>query len=156
MAHPRWVHKVFTERDLADIAAAVSRVEAVAAAEVRVHLEQRIPKPTGGEVPDAFTRARAVFHQLGMHRTRHRNGVLLYLALEDRKLAIVGDEAIHTRVGSAYWDRVRDLMVTHLRAEAPRAAVVHAVEDIGRVLAEHFPRTDKDDGGELSNKVSLQ
>jgi uncharacterized membrane protein len=151
-AHPRWVHKVFSERDLDDIAAAVARVEHATAAEVRVHLERRVHRGSA----DALARARAVFQHLGMERTRHRNGVLVYLALEDRKLAIVGDEAIHARVGDQYWERVRDLMVRHLRAEAPRDAVVHAVEDLGRVLAEHFPRRPGDEPGELSNEVSME
>ena len=153
MAHPRWVRTVFSERDLDDITAAVGRVEAAAAAEVRVHLERRVPRRHAG---DALRRAKAVFHELGMHRTRHRNGVLVYLALQDRKLAIIGDAAIHARVGDAYWERVRDLMVGHFRAEAPRDAVVHAVEDLGRVLAEHFPRRPGDDTGALPNEVSTR
>ena len=156
MAHPKWVQSVFSERDLGDIAAAVARVEASAAAEVRVHLERRLPKPIGQAPPDALTRAVALFRQLGMQRTRRRNGVLLYLALEDHKRAVVGDEAIHARVGPAYWDGVRDLMVGHLRGREPREAVVRAVEEIGRVLTEHFPRTPGADGGELSNEVSLE
>jgi uncharacterized membrane protein len=106
-------------------------------------------------MPDALKRAQALFGQLGMHKTRDRNGVLVYLALADRKLAIVGDEAIHARVGDAYWQRVRDLMVQHLKAEAPRAAVVKAVEDVGRVLAQHFPRRP-DDPNELTNEVSVE
>jgi uncharacterized membrane protein len=156
MAHPRWVRSLFSERDLADIAAAVARVEASAAAEVRVHLERRLPRPLGKPAPDPLPRALALFQQLGMHRTRRRNGVLLYLALDDHKLAIVGDEAVHTRVGPAYWERVRDLMVEHLRAREPREAVVQAVEEVGRVLAEHFPRSPGGDGGELSNEVSVE
>jgi uncharacterized membrane protein len=153
MAHPAWVRKVFSARDLADIAAAVGRVEGATDAEVRVHLERGVPRRSGG---DALARARAVFHRLGMHRTRRRNGVLVYLALQDRKLAIVGDEAIHARVGAAYWERVRDLMVGHLRAAAPRDAVVNAVEELGRALAEYFPRRPGDDAGELPNEVSTQ
>ena len=155
MAHPKWVRKVFSEHDLEEIAAAVGRVERAADAEIRVHLEQRVHGKRG-ETPDALARAQALFHHLGMHKTRHRNGVLVYLALDDRKLAIVGDEAIHAHVGDAYWARVRDLMVSHLRAEAPRDAVVHAVDDLGRVLAEHFPRRPGDAPGDLSNEVSVE
>jgi uncharacterized membrane protein len=156
MATPEWVKSVFSERDLGAIADAVGRVESSAAAEVRVHLERHIPRPVVGQPPDALTRAVTLFRKLGMQRTRRRNGVLLYLALEDHKLAIVGDEAIHARVGPEYWDRVRDLMVGHLRGHEPREAVVRAVEEVGRVLAEHFPRTPGADGGELSNAVSLE
>jgi uncharacterized membrane protein len=149
MTHPDWVHTVFTEADLEAIAAAVSRVESTTTAEVRVHLEEHVP--TGRE---ALGRAQEVFRRLGMQKTRQRNGVLVYLALGDRKLAIVGDAGIHTRVGDAYWETVRDLMVRHLRAEAARDAVVHAVEELGRVLAQHFPREPGDDPNELSNEVS--
>ena len=155
MGHPRWVRKVFTERDLEEIAAAVGRVERVAAAEVRVHLERYVHHRRG-ETPDPLRRAQDVFHHLGMHKTRHRNGVLVYLALEDRKLAIVGDEGIHARVGDEYWSGIRDTMVRHLRAEAARDAVVHAVDDLGRMLARHFPPGPGDDPNELSNEVSLE
>jgi len=151
MAHPAWVRKVFSERDLDEIAAAVGRAEAATTAEVRVHLERRVPRRR-----ETLGRAQEVFRRLRMHRTRYRNGVLVYLALEDRKLAIVGDARIHARVGDAYWEAVRDLMVRHLRAEAPRDAVVGAVEDLGRVLAEHFPRPPGDDPNELSNAVSTE
>lgn len=151
MAHPPWVEKLFSERDLDEIAAAVRRAEATTTAEIRVHLERHVPprrEPLG--------RAREVFRRLGMHRTRQRNGVLVYLAVDDRKLAIVGDAGIHARVGTPYWERVRDLMVGHLRAAAPRDAVVRAVEDLGRVLAQHFPRGPGEDPDELANEVSTE
>ena len=155
MAHPRWVRRVFSEHDLDEIAAAVGRVERAADAEIRVHLERNVHHARG-EAPDALKRAQVLFQHLGMHKTRHRNGILVYLALDDRKLAIVGDEAIHAHVGDAYWAGVRDRMVSHLKAEAPRDAVVHAVEDLGRVLATHFPRKEGDAPGDLTNEVSVE
>ena len=149
MAHPAWVSTIFTDADLDAITAAVARAERLSTAEIRVHLERNVPPDR-----DPLGRAQEIFRQLRMHRTRHRNGVLIYLALEDRKLAIVGDAGIHARVGDAYWASVRDLMVGHLKAAAGRDAVVRAVEDLGRVLAEHFPRPPGDDPDELSNEVS--
>jgi uncharacterized membrane protein len=151
MAHPAWVAALFSEDDLTSIAQAVRRAEAKTTAEIRVHLEQRVParrEPLG--------RAQEIFRRLRMHRTRDRNGVLIYLALEDRKLAIVGDAGIHARVGATYWEAVRDLMVGHLRASAPREAVVRAVEDLGRALVQHFPHTGGQDPDELANEVSTQ
>jgi uncharacterized membrane protein len=96
-----------------------------------------------------------VFAALGMHRTAQRNGVLIYLGVEDHKLAIVGDEGIHARVGPRYWEHVRDLMLDRLRAGAPREAVVAAVGDVGAVLRRHFGQRP-DDTNELSNEVSVQ
>jgi uncharacterized membrane protein len=149
MTHPAWVLGVFSEQDLDVIAVAVRRAEARTTAEVRVHLERGVP--AGRE---AIGRAQEVFRRLRMHKTRQRNGVLVYLALEDRKLAIIGDAGIHARVGDAYWESVRDLMVHQLRSAAPRDAVVGAVEDLGRVLAQHFPRGPGEDPDELANEVS--
>src|SRR5688572_33408287 len=103
--HPKWAMALFTPDDLEAIARAVGVAEAATSAELRVHLERRVP----GAI-EPLARAREVFAALGMHRTAERNGVLIYLAVEDHKLAIVGDEAIHTRVGPQHWDHVRVLM----------------------------------------------
>lgn len=88
---------------------------------------------------DAMARARDVFAALEMHRTTHRNGVLVYLAVEDRKLAIVGDDGIHTRVGDDYWATICERMVQRLKAGAAREAIVTAVREIGEALARWFP-----------------
>ncbi len=149
MAHPAWVLNLFRVEDLDAIARAVRGAESLTTAEIRVHMERAVP--AGRET---IGRAQEVFRRLRMHKTRQRNGVLVYLALEDRKLAIVGDAGIHARVGDAYWEGVRDLMVGHLRAAAPREAVVRAVEELGRALAQHFPRGPGHDPDELANEVS--
>ncbi|PYO46290.1 MAG: hypothetical protein DMD84_26480 [Candidatus Rokuibacteriota bacterium] len=75
-------------------------------------------------------------------------------AVEDRKLAIVGDEGIHTRVGDDYWTGVRDRMIERLRAGAVRGAVIGAVAEVGTTLARFFPR-GPDDVDELPDDISL-
>jgi uncharacterized membrane protein len=151
---PSWIARVFSEDDLSAIADRVAAVEARTSAELRVHLERRAPRALLGRRRDALDRAREVFARLGMHGTRDRNGVLIYLALDDRSLAIFGDEGVHARVGDTYWARIRDLMVERLRAGAARDAVTTAIDEVGRVLAEHFPRRP-DDLNELSDQVSM-
>lgn len=153
-APPSWIARVFTEDDLAAIADRVAAVEARTSAELRVHLERRVPRALFGRRPDPLDRAREVFARLGMQRTRDRNGVLIYLALDDHSLAIFGDEGVHARVGDTYWARIRDLLVERLRAGAPRDAMTTAIDEVGRVLAEHFPRRP-DDLDELSDQVSV-
>ena len=152
--HPRWTRALFSEADLEAIAAAVATAEHGTSGEIRVHLERRLPRPRGGAAPDALARATEVFTQLSMHATAERNGVLIYLAVEDRKLAIAGDAGVHARVGEAYWQRIRDVMVERLRRGEPREAVVHAVTEVGAVLQRFFPRRP-DDRNELSDRVSL-
>ena len=151
--HPRWALRLFSEADFAAIAGAVARAEAVTSAEIRVHLERRVHRLPGRRA-DALRRAREVFAHLGMHLTAERHGVLIYLALEDRKLAVVGDEGIHRRVGDTYWEGVRDLMIAGLREGRFLDAVLSGVAEVSRVLASHFPRRP-DDRNELSDRVSL-
>jgi uncharacterized membrane protein len=151
---PRWVSRVFSPEDLDAIVGAVDHAESRTAAEIRVHVERRVPRGRRDPTDDAMVRARQVFAALKMHETALRAGVLIYLALEDHKLAIVGDDGIHARVGDAYWAQIRDRMVERLRSGLARAAVVQAVEEVGAVLAREFPRRP-DDVDELSDEVSL-
>src|SRR2546422_378990 len=100
--HPRWVHRILSRDDLAAIVDAITRAESLTSAEVRVHLERRVKRAHAGGDP-TLARARDIFARLEMHDTAHRASVLIYLAVEDRKLALLGDDAIHARVGDEYW-----------------------------------------------------
>ena len=153
--HPRWARRLLSDEDFDDIVHAIHAAEAESSAEIRVHLERRLHRRRGSKPQDALERARTVFGDLGMHRTAERHGVLIYLALEDRKLAIVGDEGIHRRVGEGYWAQVRDIMVEKLKVATPREAILAAVQEVRRVLGEHFPRRPGD-ANELSDQVSVE
>jgi uncharacterized membrane protein len=152
--HPRWAERLFTAEDFGAMTHAVREAETNTSAEIRVHLERRVHR-WPGQRPDALRRARKVFEHFGMHRTAERHGVLIYLAVEDRKLAIVGDAGIHRSVGDAYWEHVRDLMIARLSEGRARDAVVTAIAEVGRVLARHFPRRP-DDQNELADEVSVR
>jgi uncharacterized membrane protein len=153
--HPSWTRRFLSEADFDAITRAIKTAEARTSAEIRVHLERRVPRRfLVGRTPDVMTRAHRVFRHLGMHRTAERHGVLIYVAVEDRRLAIVGDEGIHGRVGAPHWHRVRDVMLERLRSNAPREAIERAIEELGRSLAEHYPRRP-DDENELTDQVSV-
>jgi uncharacterized membrane protein len=150
---PAWTRPWLAAADFDAISRAIIEAEAGTSAEIRVHLERRVKHRRWGRRVEALQRAQRLFTQLGMHRTLGRNGVLIYLALADRKLAIVGDEGIHTRVGDRSWQDVRDGMVERLRQGRAGEAIVTAVAEVGRLLARHFPRRP-DDVDELPPEVS--
>src|SRR5712664_156381 len=152
--HPKWARRFLSDADFDAITRAITTAEARTSAEIRVHLERRVPRRLFRRPSDVLSRAQHVFRRLGMHKTAERHGVLIYLAIEERRLAVVGDQGIHGRVGDGHWHGVRDLMIERLRANAPRAAIVRAIDAIGRALAEHYPRR-RDDRNELSNDVSV-
>ena len=137
-----------TDSDLDAVALAIARAEASTSAEIRVHLDHRC-------AGDPVARAVQVFERLGMHRTEDRNGVLIYAAIADRKLAVVGDTEIHARVGEVYWRDLVDAVTRHLREGRPGEGFVHAVADVGVMLSRHFPRRG-DDRDELENRVSIE
>jgi uncharacterized membrane protein len=145
--HPRWVRGFLSEADLEALRHAIIAAEAGTSAEIRVHLDHRCPG-------DPIARAVAVFERLGMHRTVLRHAVLVYVAITDRKLAVIGDEGIHDRVGQEYWDRLVAAITAHFRDERPRDGFVHAVGELGAALAQHFPRRP-DDVNELGDEVTL-
>jgi uncharacterized membrane protein len=145
---------VFSRADLDAIVEAVRAAERRTAGEIRVHIERRVVQSRHSRSDDAMVRAREVFVALKMHETALRAGVLIYLAVEDHKLAIVGDDGVHARVGDSYWAGIRDRLVERLRVGAPRDAVIEAVADVGAVLGREFPRRP-DDVDELPDDVSL-
>src|SRR5712692_389861 len=125
--HPRWARQFLTHEDLEKIKQSVIDAESRTSGQIRVHVEPRVPRTRLLRRGDPLERAKDVFTKLGMHRTRERHGVLIYLAVKDRKLAVIGDEGIHTRVSDEYWESVRDLMVERLRGGLLVAGIVAAV-----------------------------
>jgi uncharacterized membrane protein len=146
--HPRWVRKFLSEADLDALRRAITEAEAGTSAEIRVHLDHRCPD-------EPMVRAVAVFERLGMHRTAERHGVLIYIAVADRKLAVIGDQGIHERVGEGYWQRLVADVTRHFREERPRDGFLHAVRELGEALRRHFPRRP-DDRNELGDEVSVE
>ena len=145
--HPRWLKGFASNADLDAVAAAVSHAERGTAAEIRVHLDDRC-------AGDAMARAIEIFERLHMHRTAERAGVLLYLAVTDHKVAVIGDTGIHQRVGQGYWDGLVARVIGHLREGHPREGLVGAIAELGAALSAHFPRR-RDDRNELSDRVSI-
>ena len=127
-------------------------VNAIRAAEAKTSAEIRVYLQRGKSNADPLGAAQKQFQKLGMHKTRERNAVLIFVAPRARKLAVVGDEGIHGKVGEAYWQHVVDLMREHFRNERFTDAIVDAIQDIGTILAEHFPARSTS-GNELSDDV---
>lgn len=115
--------------------------------EIRVHVERRCRI-------DALERAAQVFDLLGMRATRQRNGVLLYLALEDRVFAIYGDQGIDDAVQRPFWNEIRDRMQEHFRDGRFGDGLCLAVERVGGVLRSCFP-VEPGDVNELPNEPSI-
>ena len=143
----------FSDDEQERILAAIETAERRTSGEIRLHLERDVPDeaPSGG---DPYRRSRRVFERLHMHRTAARNGVLVYMAVRARRFAVVGDEALHARVGDDFWADVIETMGRHFAEERLLEGVVAGIRLIGEKLREHFPYRD-DDVNELPDEISF-
>jgi uncharacterized membrane protein len=88
---------------------------------------------------EAFEHAKREFGQTGLHLHEHENAALVLVAPKARQFAVLGDRALHERVGDAFWNRIVDEMQPYFRRNAIADGIVHAVDELGVVLHEHFP-----------------
>jgi uncharacterized membrane protein len=116
------------------IVAAIREAESKTSGEIRVLIQR------GRLKSHVFLAAQKKFHRLGMHKTRERNAVLIFVAPRVHKFAVVGDNAIHERCGDEFWRRVVETMRVHFRNEKFNDALIDSVNEVGKVLAKHFPR----------------
>jgi len=139
----------FNDTEKEAIVAAIRKVEIHTSGEIRVHIDDRCDK-------DAYDRAVNIFQFLKMDKTAFRNGVLIYIAVKDRKFAVIGDQAIHSKVDDDYWKtisaKLHDEFVEHHYAEG----IIRAIETIGKTLTKYFPDVDELERNELPDDISFE
>ncbi|MDD2792286.1 MAG: DUF5130 family protein [Sediminibacterium sp.] len=129
------------------IVEAIRRAEQRTSGEIRVYVEGKC------KLVNPVHRAKAVFFQLKMDQTEARNGVLIYLAMEDRQLAVWGDEGIHQRVGDEFWNKEVAVIISEFNQQHFVDGIVHIIRDIGEALVTHFPYDAAGDKNELSDDI---
>jgi uncharacterized membrane protein len=137
----------FTKEQQAQILSAIKEAENASSGEIRVHIETSCK----GEVLD---RAAWIFRKLGMQKTAERNGVLFYLAVKDKKFAIIGDGGINAKVPEGFWDNVKDLLQKNFREGKFTEGLSEGIILAGEQLKSHFPHS-RDDVNELSDEISF-
>jgi uncharacterized membrane protein len=129
-----------------DIVGGIRAAEQRTSGQIRVFISRKM-------VDDPVTAAQAAFHRLGMEKTRHRNGVLIYVAPRSRKFAVIGDAGIHKKCGDAFWQELAKAMTEFFRRSEFTQGIMHGIAKAGELLAEHFPR-QPDDSNELPDRVA--
>ena len=138
---------LFSAEEKEAIAAAIIQAEKKTSGEIRVFIENKC------RFIEATDRAAELFQQLNMHQTAERNGVLLYLAIADRQLAIWGDQGIHEKLGSIYWSQQVTAMLAAFNRADYTAGICTCILEIGKALQQHFPFHGEKDQNELDNEV---
>jgi putative membrane protein len=97
-------------------------------------------------------RAVAVFRAAAERRTAGRTGILIYLSMAERRAEIVADEAILKVTDEHTWGEAMTALIAQVRQGRPGDGIVAAIERVGAVLAEHFPRS-AGDTNEIPDKL---
>ena len=119
------------------IRSAVEEAEKLTSGEIRVYMENECPENYMG-------RAAYIFEKLGMTQTDLRNGVLIYIAIKDHVLAILGDAGIHEKVGDDFWEEIKQEMTERFKAGEYATGIINAVHAAGKALGSYFPYISND------------
>ncbi len=137
----------FSKEEQQSIVAAIKEAELSTSGEIRVHIENHCKE-------EALERAAEVFYDLKMNRTAARNGILFYLAVKDRKFAVIGDEGINKNVEHDFWNDIKDDMISNFKENKFTEGLIAGILKCGDKLKKYFPYQN-DDVNELSDEISF-
>jgi uncharacterized membrane protein len=123
----------FSASEKERMVAAIRSSELKTSGEIRVFIEAYCT------MGDAYSRAQEVFKTLKMEKTHHRNGVLLYIALDERVLAIHCDSGVYEQTGKPYWIDQVSLLTKHFKEKHYVEGIENSICQIGDLLATFFP-----------------
>lgn len=141
------VERFLSEKDEEEIVDAIRKAEVKTSGEIRVHIERHTDE-------DPFDHAVEIFHRLKMDNTKLQNGVLIYLAIDDRNFVIMGDKGINDVVPENFWETTKDLMLSHFKKGDFKQGLIDGILMAGKQLQAHFPWDSEGDINELPDQIS--
>ena len=140
------IEQFLTQKEEAEIVEAIRIAEGETSGEIRVHIEQKCDI-------DVYEHALEVFHFLKMDNTIQRNGVLIYVAVDNKSFVIFGDKGINNIVGADFWNSTRDKISSQFKSGRFKQGLIDGIQEAGKALSQHFP-WDHNDKDELDNTIS--
>ena len=141
-------HNILNREEDRRIVEAIKQAELNTSGEIKVHIENHCK----GNVEE---RSLFIFNKLKINETQLKNGVLIYLAVKDRKFAILGDEGINNVVEDTFWNDVKDLMLSHFKEGRFAEGLEQGILRCGEKLKTYFPY-QTDDVNEIPDDISYE
>lgn len=138
--------EIFSTTDQDRIVQAISVAEGKTSGEIRLVVDRKIAAESVVEAAVNY------FRKLDMHKTRLKNGVLIYLATEDHEFAIIGDHGINRQVEADFWDETKEQMAALFRKGELVEGLVAGIHHAGEQLQRFYPR-GLDDVNELPDEI---
>jgi putative membrane protein len=98
-------------------------------------------------------RAMEAFVSEEVFNTRERTGILIFLSLLERRVVILGDSGINSKVAQGEWEGVVSTITAGIRSGRPADAVIEAIGACGELLAHHGVALPPDDTNELGDSL---
>ena len=140
------IEEFLSEQEEQEVVAAIREAEKKTSGEIRVHIE----KTSNGDI---WQRAMEVFHLLKMDNTKEDNGVLIYVAIDDRNFVIYGDKGINKVVPPDFWESTKDAIVAQFKKGNFKQGLIDGITKAGHQLQKHFPWSEGNEN-QLSDKIS--
>ena len=141
------VEEFLTAIEETEVIDAIRKAEYQTSGEIRVHLESHFKK-------EAMTHAIEIFNKLQMNNTKHSNGVLIYVAVKDHTLVILGDEGINKVVPDDFWESTKNIIISYFKKGNTKNGLVEGILKAGEQLKKYFPYSIDDDN-ELPDSISF-
>jgi len=145
----------FPEALLDEMTKAIASGERTHLGEVRFAVESRLSPWLVLEGVDALIRARQVFAQLQVWDTEHNTGVLFYVMMAEKRIEIVADRGIASRVAQAEWDGICSRMRNSYAGGHWREGSLAGIAAAHALLQQHFPSDGTDNPDELPDRPVL-
>ena len=137
----------FTAEQKQQLVDAIQNAERRTSGEIRLFIESKC------RFVDPMDRAKEIFLQLGMEKTDERNATLVYIAVDDKQAAILGDAGIHQKVGQEYWEEEVRKMLHYFKQYQLTEGLCQIISDIGEALHQFFPYSLEHDKNELPDDI---
>jgi uncharacterized membrane protein len=140
--------KFLTEEVKNTLKNAVEKAEKLTSAEIAIC----VCKKTNG---DAYDAAEKFFNEKELFKTKERNAVLIFLAYNSHKLAILGDEGINSKVPENFWADTIEIITSQFKLGDYALGLEKGILNIGQELAQFFPWTENDEN-ELDDEIHIE
>lgn len=140
------IEEFLTTIEEQEIIAAIRLAEKNTSGEIRVHIENTFKN-------NIEQRVLEVFSILKMQNTKLQNGVLFYVAVQNKQFAIYGDKGINQVVPENFWNETKKQIEKHFKTGNFKQGLVDGIIHAGEQLKKYFPVSNLDTN-ELSNEIS--
>ena len=116
----------------------------------------KLPFLSRAEMNDEVARAaRACFYSRGLRKAPNAAGILIYVSLFERRVVVLGDDAVAAKLSAGDWQRITDVMRGAMKIGAARDGLLTSIHLTGMLLDGAFPPPTDADGGFADELVLL-